>query len=102
MDRLENGAFADGPVFITKAAKHYCINIQEKIYQWNEPTISTAQIRQLGGLRLCCQWTELPSRRIIEAVTHDNNVGWRRLTGESKYLHRCQSKENPRISSLDL
>jgi hypothetical protein len=42
--------FREGPVFITKRAVRYCINIEGKEYPWNEPTITTAQIRKLGNL----------------------------------------------------
>lgn len=42
--------FGDGPVFITKRVVRYCINIESKEYPWNEPTITTAQIRKLGNL----------------------------------------------------
>jgi hypothetical protein len=52
-EKLEDGDavnFADGPVFTAKRAVRYCINIEGKEYDWNEATITTAQIRTLGSL----------------------------------------------------
>lgn len=46
----DSADFREGPVFITKHALRYCINIEGKEYPWSEPTITTAQIRTLGNL----------------------------------------------------
>ena len=46
----DSADFREGPVFITKRAVRYCLNIEGKEYPWNEPTITTVQIRKLGNL----------------------------------------------------
>jgi hypothetical protein len=46
----ESVLFGDGPVFITRPLAEYCINIEGKVYPWDAPTITVAQIRALGGL----------------------------------------------------
>lgn len=42
--------FDDGPVLITRAVVECCINIEGKVYPWNGPTITVAELRILGGL----------------------------------------------------
>jgi hypothetical protein len=46
----EQVLFGDGPVFITRPLAEYCIDIEGKTYPWTGPTITVAQIRELGGL----------------------------------------------------
>lgn len=46
----DSADFRDGPVFITKRVLRYCVIIEGKEYPWDEPSITTAQIRQLGNL----------------------------------------------------
>jgi hypothetical protein len=42
--------FTEGPVFISRKVQQFCLNIEDKIYSWAEPKISTSEIRQLGHL----------------------------------------------------
>ena len=43
-------AFNEGPVFISRKVQQFCLNIEDKIYSWPEPKISTIEIRKLGNL----------------------------------------------------
>lgn len=62
--------YVDGPVFTAKRAAHYCINIEGKEYDWSGPTITTAQIRQLGNLpadqQVVCEDAEGHERTLRE------------------------------------
>ena len=66
----DSANFRDGPVFITKRVLRYCINIEGKEYPWNGPTITTAQIRQLGDLppnqAVVCEDAESHERTLRE------------------------------------
>ncbi len=42
--------FNDGPVFVTRKVQQFCLNIEDKLYSWPKPKISTSEIRQLGHL----------------------------------------------------
>lgn len=42
--------FADGCVFTAKHAEEYCINIEGTQHPWSKATITTPEIRKLGGL----------------------------------------------------
>jgi hypothetical protein len=46
----EEVEFAAGCVFTAKRAAGYCVNIEGTTYPWSKATITTAEIRNLGGL----------------------------------------------------
>jgi hypothetical protein len=67
--------FGDGPVFITRPLAEYCINIEGKVYPWDAPTITVAQIRALGGL---------PAD---QSVVVEDGEGHERTLGNDEVVH---------------